>query len=98
MQVLTPVLTLADWIRERYPALLEVGEPHVTESGTHTPRPGIVHRLDKETSGAVLIAKDQDGVPDTQKTFSKGEGKKRISRICIRQTETSARHNTIGDR
>ena len=69
-------LTLADWIRERYPALLEVGESHVTESGIHTPRPGIVHRLDKETSGAVLIAKDQDVFLTLKKHFQKGKVKK----------------------
>jgi len=45
--------TVADWILENYPKLKKVGEP------SNTPRPGIVHRLDRETSGVLLIAKNQ---------------------------------------
>ena len=47
--------TLADWLMGRYPELKKVGdEPAV--------RPGIVHRLDRETSGVMVVAR-------TQKTF-----------------------------
>jgi 23S rRNA pseudouridine1911/1915/1917 synthase len=45
--------TLADWIRDRYPDIGKVGDDPAM-------RPGIVHRLDKETSGVLLIAKTQD--------------------------------------
>lgn len=41
--------TLTEWLSTRYPQILGIGE---------TPeRPGMVHRLDKDTSGIVLIAK-----------------------------------------
>ncbi len=43
--------TLADWACEHDPGIRRVGE----DSG----RPGIVHRLDRETSGIILIAKNQ---------------------------------------
>ena len=43
--------TLADILIEHYPFLKGVGEDPL--------RPGIVHRLDKETSGLVIIAKNQ---------------------------------------
>lgn len=43
--------TLTEWLSTHYPQLLGVGE--VSE------RPGMVHRLDKETSGIVLVAKTQ---------------------------------------
>ncbi len=43
--------TLADWIVEKYPEIRGVGEA--------ANRPGIVHRLDKEASGLMVIAKNQ---------------------------------------
>ena len=45
-------LTLVDWVLERYPEVKNVGdEPEA--------RPGIVHRLDRDTSGVILIARNQ---------------------------------------
>ncbi|MCL4406431.1 MAG: RNA pseudouridine synthase [Patescibacteria group bacterium] len=44
--------TLADWLTANHPEVKTVGDDPKT-------RPGIVHRLDKETSGVVVIAKDQ---------------------------------------
>lgn len=43
--------TITDWLREKYPAIASVGES--------PERPGIVHRLDKEASGLLVIAKTQ---------------------------------------
>ena len=48
---------LTDWLIARYPALKGVGETQRTPEGVVLDRPGIVHRLDRETSGAILIAK-----------------------------------------
>ncbi len=45
----TPSVT--SWILKHYPALADVGE--------YPDRPGIMHRLDKDTSGILLIAKNQ---------------------------------------
>ena len=42
--------TLANWLIKKYPFLSQVGEDKL--------RPGIVHRLDKETSGVLIIAKN----------------------------------------
>lgn len=44
--------TLALWVRERYPETGAVGDD---PKG----RPGIVHRLDKDTSGVLLVARTQ---------------------------------------
>jgi len=49
--------TLADWINENYPNLKEVGEEQVLQNGEKIKRPGIVHRLDRDTSGVILVAK-----------------------------------------
>lgn len=44
--------SLMDWVLKKYPAIAKVGED--TEL-----RAGIVHRLDKDTSGIILIPKNQ---------------------------------------
>lgn len=52
--------TLVDWIRENYPELEEVGESQVLQNGERVKRPGIVHRLDRDTSGVILVAKTKE--------------------------------------
>ena len=52
--------SVADWILENYPKLKEVGEPWQDRQGNVIFRPGIVHRLDRDTSGVMLIAKNQN--------------------------------------
>jgi len=55
--------TVADWLILNYPKIKNVGEPFLIERTggkvEKIKRPGIVHRLDKETSGALVVAKDQ---------------------------------------
>ena len=45
--------TLVDWLINKYPEIKMVGD-------NPDERPGVVHRLDKETSGIILAAKDQE--------------------------------------
>lgn len=52
--------SLAEWVAEHYPALAGVGEPWVSPQGESIPVCGIVHRLDRTTSGVVLAAKTPD--------------------------------------
>ena len=56
----TEEVTLADWILQNYPALKDVGEPWTNDKGEAILRPGIVHRLDRETSGVMVVAKTQE--------------------------------------
>lgn len=51
--------SVVDWVIKNYPDLKDVGEPFIA-SGAEVPRAGIVHRLDKDTSGLLLIAKTND--------------------------------------
>jgi len=51
-------LSLWQWVIDNYPLLKDVGEPF-DASGHPLPRAGIVHRLDKDTSGLIVIAKTQ---------------------------------------
>src|SRR3989344_8590678 len=45
--------SLADWLLENYPEVRTVGDDPAT-------RPGIIHRLDKDTSGVIIIARNQE--------------------------------------
>lgn len=52
--------TLVDWINQNYPDLKEVGEPQTLQNCETIKRPGIVHRLDKDTSGVIVVAKTKE--------------------------------------
>jgi 23S rRNA pseudouridine1911/1915/1917 synthase len=61
--------TLVDWLNENYPALKEVGEEQVLQNGEKIKRPGIVHRLDKDTSGVIIIAKTKEAFDFLKEQF-----------------------------
>lgn len=65
--------TVSDWVVEKYPKAENVGEPLRLNSGGTIKRPGIVHRLDKETSGVILIAKTKAGYEHLKKQFQNRE-------------------------
>ncbi len=48
---------VAEWFAQQYPASSQVGEPLVLSSGEVIARPGIVHRIDRETSGVLVLAR-----------------------------------------
>ncbi|MFH1192795.1 MAG: RluA family pseudouridine synthase [Candidatus Jorgensenbacteria bacterium] len=66
--------TVADWLVRYYPAAGKVGDPS-TGSST-TPRPGIVHRLDRETSGVLVAAKTQPFFEHMKRLFQAHEVEK----------------------
>ena len=53
--------TLANFITKKYPGVKKVGDPSTTKGAGQATnlRPGIVHRLDKEASGLMVIARTQ---------------------------------------
>jgi len=53
--------SLVDWLIKYYPKIIKVGED--------LNRPGIVHRLDKDVSGLVVVAKNQKSFDDLKKQF-----------------------------
>ena len=63
--------TISDWFLQNYPKAKNVGEPLGEIS-----RPGIVHRLDKETSGVLLLAKNQKAYEFLKNQFKGRELKK----------------------
>jgi 23S rRNA pseudouridine1911/1915/1917 synthase len=68
--------TLADWLLEKYPSIREVGESWTTPSGEVIFRPGIVHRLDRDTSGVLVVAKTPESFAHLKKQFQERLAKK----------------------
>lgn len=60
--------TLIDWLISSYPQIKKVGED--------PSRPGLVHRLDRETSGLLIIAKNQEAYFYFKKLFQERKIKK----------------------
>lgn len=54
-------ISLVDWLLENYPKIRSVGEDPL--------RPGIMHRLDREVSGLIVVAKNQKSFDDLKRQF-----------------------------
>ena len=65
----TKEYTLSDWVAENYPSTRGVGEPIKLTHGGEIPKHGIVHRLDRDTSGVMIIAKNQEAFLFFKKQF-----------------------------
>ena len=61
--------TVVDWFVARTPEATGVGEPGYGRAGEILNRAGVVHRLDRETSGALILAKNQDAHQYLKKQF-----------------------------
>lgn len=61
--------SVVDWVREQRPETIGVGEELTLARGDVIERPGIVHRLDRETSGVLVLAKTQDSFLSLKEQF-----------------------------
>jgi 23S rRNA pseudouridine1911/1915/1917 synthase len=52
--------TVVEWFLARVPTATGVGEAGFSRDGEPLERSGVVHRLDRETSGVLVLAKNQD--------------------------------------
>lgn len=77
--------TLVDWLVSHDPKIGKVGE--------NPERPGIVHRLDREVSGLIVVAKTQHAYDELKKQFSQRTVKK--SYLALVHGEMS--HHEYGD-
>lgn len=90
--------SVAGWARAHCPAIVDVGDDPA--------RPGIVHRLDKDTSGVLILAKNQKSFEHLKEQFSHrrahkeylalvfgapGEPKGRINRALMRSKRNPLR-------
>lgn len=78
-------VSLADWLVRTYPALKGVGE--------HADRPGIVHRLDKDASGLIVVAKHNDAFAHLKAQF-KDRTVEKIYTILV-HGEVASEHDTL---
>lgn len=68
--------SVVDWLAKNYPSLKDVGGLHTLDSGRYVERFGLVHRLDRETSGVLLVAKQTEGFHFIQQQFIARNSKK----------------------
>lgn len=68
--------TIADWYADNFPTIKK-------ESWPDQSRAGIVHRLDAETSGVLLIAKNPSTLKNLQKQFKNREIKKTYVALVV---------------
>ncbi|MFT5036942.1 MAG: 23S rRNA pseudouridine1911/1915/1917 synthase [Candidatus Azotimanducaceae bacterium] len=61
--------TVVDWFLEQVPEALGVGETQNSTKGEPLERSGIVHRLDAETSGVLILAKNAEAYEYLKKQF-----------------------------
>ncbi|MEK7576170.1 MAG: RluA family pseudouridine synthase [Patescibacteria group bacterium] len=67
--------TVVDWLLENYPEIEGVGEDII--------RSGIVHRLDRDTSGVLLIARNQKSFEHLKKLFQARGVHKKYSALVV---------------
>ena len=67
--------SLTDWVLEKYPKMESVGDP-AQYDGKERARPGVVHRLDRDTSGVIVLAKTQESFLNLKKQFQERKTKK----------------------
>ncbi|MEN9614364.1 MAG: ribosomal large subunit pseudouridine synthase rRNA synthase [Candidatus Parcubacteria bacterium] len=63
-------MSLSEWLPSAFPETKGVGGVVDLASGGKTERNGIVHRLDKETSGLIVVARNQNAFEFLQKQFT----------------------------
>lgn len=64
-----PAGTLVEWFLKRVPQAEGVGEPRIATDGQVLERSGIVHRLDRDTSGIMVLAKNQAAFDHLKQQF-----------------------------
>ena len=60
---------IVNWFVLKYPKSKNVGEDMQDQKGEVIKRSGVVHRLDKDTSGVLLLAKTKDGFSCLKEQF-----------------------------
>lgn len=79
--------SVTGWLVGRYPKIKSVGDPSIG-SGQENLRPGLVHRLDKDTSGLLVVAKNQNSFLYLKNLFQNRKIKKfYLALVCGRPKE-----------
>jgi 23S rRNA pseudouridine1911/1915/1917 synthase len=79
--------TLVAWLKEKYPQIDK-------EKWSDKPRPGVVHRLDKDTSGLIIMAKNPEVLLRLQAIFQTHEIKKTYTALVYGKLEDGGKIET----
>lgn len=64
-----PSGTVVEWFLQYSPSSKGVGEQRIGQAGKEIERSGVVHRLDRDTSGVMILAKNQEAFDDLKNQF-----------------------------
>ena len=78
---------LTNWFQKEYPEISNFNWPDKT-------RPGVVHRLDKDTSGLVVMAKNLDTLTNLQEQFKNHKIKKLYNALAFGRIEKEGKVET----
>lgn len=84
--------SVVGWLLSKHPDIKNVGDWHnfPEQEAESRLRPGMVHRLDKETSGVLLIAKNQKSFDYLKDLFKNGEIKKSYTALVWGRVEKNS--------
>lgn len=71
--------TLVDWVLARYPEVRDVGDAGAERDALE--RYGIVHRLDRDTSGVIVVARTQEFFEHLKQQFGRHEVRKEYTAL-----------------
>lgn len=80
---------VCDWLLKHYPDAKGVGEAVERDGKPDIERPGIVHRLDRDTSGVMLLAKTQPAYEHLKSQFKEREIHKEYRTFLYGQLDES---------
>lgn len=79
-------VTLSNWLTQKYPEIKNLDWPDKT-------RIGIVHRLDKDTSGLIILAKNPETLEKLQALFKSHQVKKTYQALVVGATHDEGKIN-----
>ena len=79
---------LVDWLISQYPNIKDIGEPGRNAKGEEVLRSGIVHRLDRDKSGVMLVAKTHEVFENLKSQFQNHEIQKTYHAFLIGELKT----------
>lgn len=67
--------SVTDWLISKYPGIQDIGETQIMDD-KEIHRPGIVHRIDRDTSGVLIVAKNQKSYIHLKQQFKESKAVK----------------------
>lgn len=85
--------SLVDVLLEKYPEIAQAQESNQSTEASQQNRAGIVHRIDKDTSGLIVVARTKKALYELKRLFKKREVYKEY--LCLVRGQIKALHGHI---